>query len=356
MTHVTYSQQQLHLKSLAQLKRTYSEIGCTLEVRDRRRRDAWISAFVEDVGAAIAFHQAAQLQKIARPTKDEQEIAQGEFDQYIADQAEAVAPEPLTTVEINFYHHEVYCGKELIAYITYDHGEFVTQPWLVMVNGEEKFRDTTLARCHRFIYWHHKDGTLNLFALTEVPEVPAITEISFYDQEALVNGELVASISFDDKNHENLYWRVLVNDIEIFRDITPARCHSYIKQQYQQGTLPVQEPFEEPCTIGNEVMVRIFNDYEKCGLQLLEDGNYRDDVKLGSVGFTDGNWWLIGASSVQQHKVACDSVDGAVQLLSVAEVPPISYEELLDREFDQLTADEWLLVMESEPIRELVAA
>ncbi|MEH1770871.1 MAG: hypothetical protein V7K76_25150 [Nostoc sp.] len=51
-----------------------------------------------------------------------------------------IAPEPLTTVEINFYHHEVYCGKELIAYIAYDHDEFVTQPWLVMVNGKEQFR------------------------------------------------------------------------------------------------------------------------------------------------------------------------------------------------------------------------
>ncbi|MDZ8190037.1 MAG: hypothetical protein RMX96_35030 [Nostoc sp. ChiSLP02] len=66
MTHTIYSHQQLRHKSLAQLKHTYSEIGCTVEVRDRRRRAAWINAFVEDVGAAIAQHQAAQLQKIAR--------------------------------------------------------------------------------------------------------------------------------------------------------------------------------------------------------------------------------------------------------------------------------------------------
>ncbi|WP_334719031.1 hypothetical protein [Nostoc sp.] len=29
-----------------------------------------------------------------------------------------------------------------------------------MVNGVEKFRDTTVARCQRFIQWHHQDGTL----------------------------------------------------------------------------------------------------------------------------------------------------------------------------------------------------
>ncbi|WP_414579488.1 hypothetical protein [Anabaena sp. CCY 9402-a] len=48
-------------------------------------------------------------------------------------------PESFITVEINHYHHEVYAGKTLIAYITYDNSEFVTQPWVVMVCGEEKF-------------------------------------------------------------------------------------------------------------------------------------------------------------------------------------------------------------------------
>ncbi|WP_242051732.1 hypothetical protein [Nostoc sp. FACHB-280] len=82
MTHNVYTQQQLRCKSLPQLKRIYSEIGCTLEVNDRRCKDEWRNA--------IAKYQSAQLQKI-----DEQDIAQGEFDQYIADQAQAVAPEEL---------------------------------------------------------------------------------------------------------------------------------------------------------------------------------------------------------------------------------------------------------------------
>ncbi|WP_414572662.1 hypothetical protein [Nostoc sp. CCY 9925] len=385
MTHTIYSQQQLRSKSLAQLKRIYSEIGCTLEVQDRRRRAAWISAVVS--------HQAAQLQKIARSAKDEQEIAQGEFDRYIADQAQAVAPEELAIKEINPHHFEIFAGKQLIAYISYDNGEFVTQPWVVMVNGNEIFRYTTLARCQRFIYWHYKDGTLNNSQLPsrnsqlntipkskdfgslmnqsdncvsaagrsplrtancELLQVPIITEISFYDQEAFVNGELIASISFDDENHENLYWRVLVNKVEIFRDTTPARCHSYVKQQYQQGTLPVQEPFEEPCTTGNEIMSQIFNACEQHGLELLEDGIYtKDGERLGSVSCTNGNWWVIRASS-GQHKRACESVDEAVQLLLVPEVA--SYEELLDKAFDELTADEWGLLMESEPVRELIAA
>lgn len=137
------------------------------------------------------------------------------------------------------------------------------------------------------------DGTLNPFALAEVPEVPQISELSFYDQEAFVDGELVAGIFYDHDNYENLYWRVIINDKEIFRDTTSARCHSYVKQQYQQGTLPVQEPFEEPCTTGNEIMVQIFNECEKYGFEILDDGIYKNDVKLGEVGCTDGDWWVI---------------------------------------------------------------
>ncbi len=301
------------------------------------------------------------LPHLKRIAADEQEIAQGELDQYIADQAEAIAPEPLTTVEINFYHHEIYCGKQLIAYIAYDHSEFVTQPWLVMVNGEEKFRDTTVARCQRFIEWHHKDGTLNPFALTEVPEVPTITEISFYDQEALVNGELVASISFDSENHENLYWRVLVNDVEIFRDTTSARCHSYVKQQYQQGTLPVQKPFEEPCSTENEIITQIFNECEKCGLELLDDGIYHNNVKLGRVGCTDGNWWIILSSCGQQQysgsvsdavRRLCPSQTSLLEGDVVGDAKVADCEQLLDLPFEELTAEDWQRLQAYKPVQQ----
>ncbi|MBC1270615.1 hypothetical protein GNF07_26585 (plasmid) [Trichormus variabilis FSR] len=283
-----------------------------------------------------------------------QTLAQAELQQYITEQAEAVAPEELTTVEINSHHFEVYAGKQLIAYITYDNTDFVTQRWVVMVNGEEKFRHFAISKCHRFIDWHHKDGTLNPTVSGEIPEVPTISEICFYDHEALVDGELVASISFDSENHEDLYWRVLVNNIEIFRDTTSAKCHSYVKQQYQQGTLPVQQLFVEPCTTGNEIMAQIADECEKHGLELLDDGVYRGDVRLGEVGCTDGNWWVIRASSVGQQKATCESAIAGVRVLLQVEV--VDWDELLDKPFDQLSADEWLLVMESEPVSELVAA
>jgi hypothetical protein len=285
MTYPTYSHQQLQLKSIARLKQIYSEIGCTVEVSDKRCKDSWITAITE--------YQSSKIQKLTLAAPDEQSKAQAELDQHIATQAQAIAPEPLTTVEINFYHHEVYCGKELIAYIAYDHDDLVTQPWLVMVNGVEKFRATTVARCQRFIEWHHQDGTLKeTFPAPDViAEVPTILEISFYDQETFVADKLVASISYDHDNYQNLYWQVLVNNVEIFRGLSAARCHSYIKQQYQQGTLPVQEQLpEEVCTTGNEIMAQIFNECEKYGFEILDDGIYQNNVKLGEVGCTDGGW------------------------------------------------------------------
>ncbi|MBD2359475.1 hypothetical protein H6G41_33735 [Tolypothrix sp. FACHB-123] len=293
-------------------------------------------------------------------TPDEQALAQAELYNHLEAQAEAVAPEQLTTVEINSYHYEVYALKQLIAYISYDYDEFVTQPWVVMTSGEEKFRHTTIAQCQRYIEWHYKDGTLKPAIPSEIREVPKISEISFYDQEALIDGELVASISYDSDNREDLYWRVLVNNIEIFRDTTPARCHSYIKQQYQQGTLPVEEPFVEPCTTGNKIMAQIANECEKHGLELLDDGIYRNEVKLGQAGCTEGNWWFVRASELQVQ-VTCDSVIDAVLCLSIADTVPdagvIDCEQLLDLPFDQLTTVQWRQLLEYKAEKEeLVAA
>jgi hypothetical protein len=358
MTHIIYSQQQLQLKSIARLKQIYSEIGCTVQVSDKRSLDSWISAFVEDVGAAIADSQASKIQKLTPAAPDNQALAQAELDHHIATQAQTVAPEPLTTVEINFYHHEVYCGKELIAYIAYDHDEFVTQPWLVMVNGEEKFRANTWAKCYRFIEWHHQDGTLRetFPAPLEVAEAPTILEISFYDQEAFVGDKLVASISYDHDNYQNLYWRVLVNNIEIFRDLRAARCHSYIKQQYQQGTLPLQEQLpEEICTTGNEVMAQIFNECEKYGFEILDDGIYQNNVRLGEVGCTDGGWWFTRATDETQQHISCDSALQAVWWLSMVDTVPqaVNCEELLDRPFEMLTAQDLELLREYEQLQKV---
>ncbi|WP_341531323.1 hypothetical protein WKK05_36965 (plasmid) [Nostoc sp. UHCC 0302] len=291
MTHAFYTAQQLQLKSIARLKQIYSEIGCTVEISDKRCKDSWISAIVD--------YQSTQAQKIAPATSDEQATAQAELDNYITAQAQTVAPEALTPVEISFDHHEYYAGKQLIATITHD-DDHLTQRWVVTVNDKEVFRANTPMRCHRFICTHYKDGSL-----------------------------------------------------------------------------PVQEQQATSHTTENQIMAHIFNECQNYGFEILDDGIYQNEVKLGEVGCTDGNWWVILGSSDQQQ--CSNSVFDAVRSLSIVDTsltePTPEYlqyqsleqltteelqqlldaeaaecEQLLDRPFEQLTAQDWQRLREYEPV------
>ncbi|QFS51414.1 hypothetical protein [Nostoc sphaeroides] len=290
MTYITYSHQQLQLKSIARLKQIYSEIACTVEVSDKRCKDAWISAIVN--------YQASKIQKITPAAPDNQALAQAELDNYIADQAQVVAPELLRIVEISFGDHEYYAGDELIASISHD-DDHLTQRWVVMVNGKEVFRTNTVMRCHRFICTHHKDGTL------------------LVQEEAEVQGA--------------------GNKGEEISPLHPA-----------------------PCSLSSSstVMAQIFNECEKYGFEILDDGIYHNDVKLGEVGCTDGSWWVMRTGECQQ--MPCDSAMDAVWWLSMVDTVPhaeaANCEELLDRPFEMLTALDWELLREYAPALELVAA
>ncbi len=168
--------------------------------------------------------------------------------------------EELRSVEISFEDHEFYAGQKLVASMTHD--DDLTQPWIVMVNGEEIHRANTFKRCHRYITWH-----------------------------------------------------------------------------YQRGTLPVHEETPVPTT-GNEIMVQIADECEKYGFEILDDGIHDHEQKLGEVGCTNGRWWVIRATSVHQQKIPCDSALDAVWVLSMVELTQPSREELLDKPFDRLTAND----------------
>jgi hypothetical protein len=286
MTHPQYTQQALSRYTLPRLKRIAAELGVT-PVGDKRAADTWVDA--------IIAHQSAQTQKVT----DNQATAQGELDDYIADQAQAVAPEALTPIEISFYHHEYYAGNQLVASISHD-DDHLTQRWVVTVNDKEVFRANTPMRCHRFICTHYKDGSL-----------------------------------------------------------------------------PVQEQQATPCTTENQIMAHIFNECQNYGFEILDDGIYNNNgVKLGQVGCTDGNWWVISGSSGQQQY--SNSVFEAVRSLSMVETSltelshelqyrpleqlttdelqqlldaeAVECEQLLDTPFEQLTAQDWQRLREYEPV------
>jgi hypothetical protein len=164
-------------------------------------------------------------------------------------------------------------------------------------------------------------------------------EISFEDHEFYAGQKLVASITHDDDLTQP--WIVMVNGEEIHRANTFKRCHSYITWHYQRGTLPIQEEEETPVTtMGNEIMVHIADECEKYGFEILDDGIYNQEQKLGEVGCTNSRWWVIRATSVHQQKIPCDSALDAVWVLSMVELTQPSREELLDKPFDRLTAND----------------
>ena len=279
MTYIIYSHQQLQLKSIARLKQIYSEITCTVEVSDKRCKDAWISAIVN--------YQASKIQKIAPAVPDNQALAQAEFDHFIADQAQAVAPEPLRVVEISFDHHEYYAGNQLIASISHD-DDHLTQRWVVMVNDKEVFRANTLMRCDRFICTHYKDGTLPV--------------------KALVQGSRGA----EGKNLQQL------------------------------SPLPLRSSAPMPSSsTENQIMAHIFNECQNYGFEILDDGIYNNNgVKLGQVGRTDGNWWVKRRCSGQQQY--SNSVFDAVRSLSMVDTSlaePV-HKYLQSRPLEQLTTEE----------------
>jgi hypothetical protein len=202
--------------------------------------------------------------------------------QAVEKQVQSVASEELTTIEISFYDHEIFAGQKLIAQISYDHADFVTQPWVVMINGEEVHRANTWAKCHSFITWH-----------------------------------------------------------------------------YTQGTLLVQEQQEALTTSGNETVAQIAAECEKFEFDLMDDGIYHGDIKLGEVGCTDNRWWFVRASEEHEGRIPRDSALDAVWSLSMVEtdVKTLSCENLLDKPFEMLTAGEWRRLLKYQPVsaeRELV--
>ncbi|MBU7587446.1 MAG: hypothetical protein KAF91_32230 [Nostoc sp. TH1S01] len=173
---------------------------------------------------------------------------------------QATTTEQVTSVEIDFYEHEIYCGQKLIARITYDYNDFVTQPWVVEVNNQEFFRRSWYQKCFDDISWHYKKGTLPV----------------------------------------------------------------------QQEELPI-------ATTGNEVMARIAEACEVLGYELCDDGIYHNGKRLKEIVYKNGTYWYVQSLPPQQES-------------------PGEALDLLDKPFDQITPDEWLMLAEYEPVLELVAA
>ncbi|MCF2151920.1 hypothetical protein IQ276_037055 [Desmonostoc muscorum LEGE 12446] len=297
MTHALYTTQQLQLKSIARLKQIYSEIACTVEVSDKRCKDSWISAIVN--------YQASKIQKVTLSAPDEQALAQAEFDNYIATQAQVVAPEPLTIVEISFDHHEYYADDKLVASISHDDNH-LTQRWVVMINDKEVFRANTLMRCDRFICTHYKDGSL---PVQEKEATPPTTE-----------NQIMAHIFNECQNY----------GFEILDDGI-----------YNNGVKLGQVG----CTDGNWWVKRRYS-----GQQQYSNSVYDAVRSLSTVDTSVAE----PVHKYLQSRLLEQLTTEELQQLLGAEVA--NCEQLLDRPVDELTCQDWERLREYEPHLELVAA
>lgn len=286
MTYRIYSQQALCGFKLNQLKKIAASLGVITPTGDKRETQTWLKAIIE--------HQSSQLVHI-----DSQAIAQTELEQHISQQAQAVAPEELTSVVCSFYDHEIYAGDELVAKITYDHDDFQTQRWVVMVNSVEIHRANTWTKCHSYITWHYKQGELPV----QEQEVPATT----------TGNEVMASIANE--------------------------CEKFGLELLDSGIYHNDQKLGEVgCTDGRWWVV-----LASSAAQVPCDSAF-DAV------------WLLSMVSANQFKIQNlpSNQEEAATHSKYADTNLVDCEQLLDKPFEELTTDEWEQLRDYKPRSESV--
>ncbi|MBO3464427.1 hypothetical protein G7B40_024805 [Aetokthonos hydrillicola Thurmond2011] len=92
-------------------------------------------------------------------------------------------------------------------------------------------------------------------AIAPEPEIQFIDLDGFYNYEAQLAGEVIATITHDCEGFVTQPWIVMVGEVEVHRADTWAKCADYIRWHYKQGTLPklraispeelLDKPFEQ---------------------------------------------------------------------------------------------------------------
>lgn len=195
------------------------------------------------------------------------------------------------------------------------------------------------------------------------PEKFNTIEISFYDHEVYLGNTLIACITHDHDDFATQRWVVTVNDIEIHRANTWAKCYDYITWHHKQGTLPLQHYKPEAISTEDEETAQIAAECEKYEFELCDSGIYSNEVKLGEVGCKNGKWWVSRESFQNNLKIPCNCAVDTVHCLWIianqtTSETNSSCEQFLDQPFDQLMEEEWEQLKKYKPLqqRTLIAA
>ncbi len=239
-------------------------------------------------------HTTDTQQALFAPFVDEVPV---ESKNHTTQEAQVVVPEEIKTVDISFYDYELYTGDKLIACITYDCNDFVTQPWMVMINGAEIHRADTWAKCHSYIQWHYKQGTLPV--------------------------------------QKQDFHAPITNDNEVMAQIA-TECEKFDFDLYDNGIFHKDVKLGKVgCTEGKWWV-------------LQASSQHQEQIPCNSAFDAVWSLWMV---EVNQG----EAVPSASTPSTHVDANPICGEELLDRPFDELSDTEWGLLKKYEPLPENVA-
>lgn len=112
---------------------------------------------------------------------------------------EEAAPQKITTAQIDDTTTVVYANDIPLATISHnDTDNYLTHPWVVMVNGNEIHATSTWQRAYSYITWHHKQNTLldkPFDELTHTEWLELKTDTPAPDQDEIVAVDLYRAIN-----------------------------------------------------------------------------------------------------------------------------------------------------------------
>ncbi|MEA5596871.1 hypothetical protein [Rivularia sp. UHCC 0363] len=210
------------------------------------------------------------------------------YEKLIATDLKTSHESSIRTVEISFYDHEIYASDKLIASITHDHSDFVTQRWVVVINDLEIHRANTWMKCYDYIIWHYKKGTLP----KQQQEVEPVNTDN--EQMAQIATEC-KKFGFEQRNDLGIYYK----DVKLG---------------------------EVGCTNDKWWVVRASSQHQ---LQ----------VPCNSISDAVWSLWTVEVSPLE-----------TTQITSTPDTNNGNCEELLDKPFDELISEEWERLRKYEPL------
>jgi hypothetical protein len=300
MTHQLYTEQQLLSKTLSELKTIYTQIGAAIEVGDKRSKSAWVNAiiahqslqvesisddiFIEAIGYTLQYDPNSAADKKTYQVFDSftqeplfeiyqtlngwtndlskqahicPKLAIAEAREKTIGRLERSRPLQVEQIDNNTFvvcnpdngnhyavhpshpnHHErCECGDAHFRGAHCKH-QIAADDYQQLIAIADKAQSKAQSELNQYIEQQAEDIAPNTQYLT--PDILFTSADGFYNCEATVDGQVIATIHYDSE-HLTQRYVVAVGSKEVFRWNTQARAERHIQTHYKDGTLPVAE-------------------------------------------------------------------------------------------------------------------